>query len=283
MTLCVAAECEYKGEARFVFAKDFAVETEIAGAEIEAKWTRIGKADYTALMAGSLSRAMELADYIGQRLESDASDGETLLQIARFGAKELKYKLADEFVASRLGISYDRFLSEGTKILPGETHREMFESIGAITLGCSLLWLPFDADDGTRIIRINESGMVETCSHFAAIGSGLYIAEAALFQREQSNEKSLGDTIYHIYEAMKLGSAAPGVGKSFSLHIISPPAASSGKVRMHWITSDYDKYMDRMFEKFGPKKISGIKFRPRFLKVNRFTATGAQIDVEGKD
>jgi len=33
MTLCVAAECVHDGEARFVFAKDFAVQTEISSAE----------------------------------------------------------------------------------------------------------------------------------------------------------------------------------------------------------------------------------------------------------
>jgi len=179
MTLCVAAECEYEGEARFVFAKDFEVETEIASAEIEAKWTRIGKADYPALLAGSGSRAMELADDIGQRLDSD-SGNDTLVQIARFGVKEFKHKLADEFVGSRLGIGYDKFLADGSRILPPETHREMFDSISTMTLGCSLLWLPFDDDDGTNIIRIGETGIVERCSHFAAIGSGMYIAEASL-------------------------------------------------------------------------------------------------------
>jgi hypothetical protein len=276
MTLCVAAECEHEGKARFVFAKDFEVETEIASAEIEAKWTRIGKADYPALMAGSGSRAIELADEIGQRLDGNDSDNESFVQIARFGVKEFKYKLADEVVASRLGIGYDRFLAEGARMLPSEVHREMLDAINAMTLGCSLLWLPFDANNGTHIVRIHDSGMVETCSHFAAIGSGMYIAESSLFQREQSNEKTLGDTVYHIYEAMKLGSAAPGVGKSFSLHIVSPPAPPSQQVRMHWITEDYDKYMERMFAKFGPKKTSGILYRSRFVKLNKFGPTGSQ-------
>lgn len=278
MTLCVAAECVYESEARFVFAKDFAVETEIASAEIEAKWTRIGKADYPALIAGSASRAIELADVISGRLDGDASDGETLIQIARSGVKEFKFRLADEYTGSHLGIGYERFLAEGTRILPVETHREMVEGIRTITLGCSILWLPFGADDDTHIIRINESGFVETCTHFAAIGSGMYIAEASLFQREQSNEKSLGDTVYHIYEAMKLGAAAPGVGTSFSLHIVSPPNSPSGQVKLQWITPEYDKYMEKMFAKFGPKKTSGISFQPRGVKVNKFTASGVPID-----
>jgi 20S proteasome alpha/beta subunit len=158
----------------------------------------------------------------------------------------------------------------------------MFDAITAMTLGCSLLWLPFDANNSTHIIRIHESGVVETCSHFAAIGSGMYIAESSLFQREQSNEKSLGDMVYHIYEAMKLGSAAPGVGKNFSLHIVSPPTPPSEQVKMHWITEEYDKYMDRMFAKFGPKKTSGILYRPRFVKLNKFSPTGAQMDEEIK-
>jgi hypothetical protein len=278
MTLCVAAECVHKGEGRFVFAKDFAVETEISSAEIEAKWTHIGKAEFPALMAGSGSRALELAGLIGDRLDSDASDDETLIQIARSGVKEFKYKLADEYVGSRLGIGYDKFLAEGAQILPAETHREMFDVISAITLGCSLLWLPFDADNSTIIMRINDSGLVERCSNFAAIGSGMYIAEAALFQREQSNEKSLGDTIYHVYEAMKLGAAAPGVGENFSLHIVSAPTSSSGQIKLQWVTEDYDKYLDRMFERFGPKKTSGIKFRSRAVKLNRFTASGVPVD-----
>ncbi len=278
MTLCVAAECEHRGKARFVFAKDFAVETEVAKAEIEAKWTRIGKADYIALMAGSGSRAIELADHIGQRLDDNAVRDETLVQIARFGVKEFKNRLAGEFVGSRLGIDYDRFLEHGIRLLPPDTYREMVEEISTITLGCSLLWLPFDANDGSHIIRIHETGMVETCTHFAAIGSGQYVAEAALFQREQSNQKSLGDTVYHIYEAMKLGSAAPGVGKSFSLHIQSPPEGSDGQVKIQWISEKYDKYMDKMFAKFGPKKTSGIRFLPRAVKTNRFTATGAPIE-----
>lgn len=278
MTLCVAAECVHDGEARFVFAKDFAVETEVASAEIEAKWTRIGKADYPALMAGSASRAIVLAGVIGDRLDSDGSDDETLIQIARSGVKQFKFRLADEYTGSHLGVGYEKFLAEGAQILPAETHRDMLEGIRAITLGCSILWLPFDADDATHVIRINESGFVETCTHFAAIGSGMYIAEASLFQREQSNEKSLGDTIYHIYEAMKLGAAAPGVGTDFSLHIVSPPKSPSGQVKLQWITGEYDKYMEKMFAKFGPKKTSGIKFRPRSVKVNRFTPSGVPID-----
>jgi hypothetical protein len=278
VTLCVAAECVHEGEARFVFAKDFAVETEVASAEIEAKWTRIGKADLPALIAGSASRALELAGVIGERLDSDASNGETLIQIARSGVKEFKYKLADEYIGTHLGIGYDRFLTEGAQILPAETRREMVEGVRSITLGCSLLWLPFDSDDSTVIIRINDSGFVERCSHFAAIGSGMYIAEASLFQREQSNEKSLGDTIYHIYEAMKLGAAAPGVGENFSLHIVSAPKSPSEQVKLQWITADYDKYMEKMFMKFGPKKVTEIKFRPSFVKLNKFAPTGEPID-----
>lgn len=63
--------------------------------------------------------------------------------------------------------------------------------------------------------------MVERCSHFAAIGSGTYVAESALFYREHTGGESLGTAIYNVYEAMKLGAKAPGVGEKFSLHIAS--------------------------------------------------------------
>ena len=190
--------------------------------------------------------------------------------------KEFKYKLADEYVGSRLGIGYDKFLADGIQVIPPEVHAKCLT-----TLVQSRWDVPCSGCRSTPaiiIIRINDSGLVERCSNFAAIASGMFIAEASLFQREHSGEISLGDAVYHVYEAMRLGSAAPGVGEKFSLHIVSPPTSKSGRIRLQWTTEDYEKYMDKMLKKFGPKKTSGFKFRSRAVKLNKFTPSGVPID-----
>lgn len=273
MTLCIAAECSHEGRYRYVFAKDFAVETEIAKAEIEAKYTYIGRAEHPALMAGTVNRALELAGLIGDRLDSNTSDTDTLVQIARNGARDLKYKIADEYVAARLGLTYERLIADGARLLPSETYREIFDDIGRITLGCSLLWLAFGPEGETVLIRVNDNGTVDRCTHFAAIGSGYFIAEGALFQRAQNNESSLGRTIYHVYEAMKLGAAAPGVGKRFSMHIASPDTSEEA-VAWEELSGAYHKYLETAFRKYGPKRPVGMAYRSEFVRHSKFDARG---------
>lgn len=270
LTLCVAAECTQGNRNKVVFAKDFKVESGTASAEIEAKYTYISKSEFPALFAGTASRAIELADVLGQRFDDETIADEAIVDIARYGVRTLKSKVADEYIGALVGIEYERFLSEGSKILTPEKHRELMDEVTRLEIGCSMLWLGFDHKNDTHIVRINENGMVERCSHFAAIGSGLYIAEAALFQREQKNECSLGLTIYNVYEAMRLGACAPGVGEKFSLHIAS---FGSGDDTVRWeeITEDYYTFLESKFQRYGPKKVSAIPYKPRWVEQSEFT------------
>lgn len=136
MTLCLAAECTHQGKSCFVFAKDFQLQTAISSGEIEAKYTWIGKAEYPALFANSPSRGIELADAIGQRLESEESNGQTFVEIARHGVMELKRRVANEYVGALLGVSWDRVLAEGQSILTEQAHREIEDDVRRLQIDC---------------------------------------------------------------------------------------------------------------------------------------------------
>ena len=269
MTLCLAAECTYKGQDHYVFAKDFKVETGTSSGEIEAKYTWIGKAEYPALFANSPSRAMELASLISQWLDSDESSGQEFVEIARHGVRELKRRVANEYVGALLGITWDKIVEGTQTILSQEKRREIEDEVSRLPIKCSLLWMAFD-EKSTHLIHVDEDGSVERRGHFCAIGSGGYVAESALFYREHKNESSLGTAIYNVYEAMKLGSKAPGVGEKFSVHIASH-VEGSNKIAWKEITDEYYDFLEKQFAKFGPKKTGEVPLRARWIEETDFT------------
>jgi Proteasome subunit len=268
VTLCLAAECTHEGKSQYVFAKDFKVETGTSAGEIEAKYTWIGKVEYPALFANSPSRAMELADLIGQRLDSDESNQETFVEVARHGVRELKRRVANEYVGALLGITWDKVIGGTQTILTPEKRREIEDDVSRLQIKCSLLWMAFD-EKHTHLIHVDEDGSVDRRSHFCAIGSGGYVAESALFYREHKNEASLGTAIYNVYEAMKLGAKAPGVGEKFSLHIAS---SDEGKDKITWqeITDEYYELLEKQFAKFGPKKTGDVPLRAKWIEESNF-------------
>lgn len=254
MTLCVAAECMDRGIEKVVFAADFAVESEFGKAEIEHKTAYIGKEEFPVLMAGSGTRARELMTYIDEVWKEPESENRNFLEACKEAIRRHKYNLADEYVSSRFGLPYVTLLGEMRQAVPDEQYREVMADIGRIRMGCDLIVVYFDGIE-SLVLRINDSGAIELCTNFAAIGSGLYLAEASLFQREHSASDSLALTIYHVYEAMKVGSLAPGVGKKFVMGIAH--LGDDGYVRWFYLQPKYLKALESEYRKFGPRNISG--------------------------
>lgn len=279
MTLCVAAEC--KRHKRFfnaiVFATDFAVEGEIASADIGRKMV-CGSAEwYPILLAGTQTRALTLARLIlgvvesqRQPLDKDSFplDWDAILSESVLRAKHL---IANEIVSSRFGITYSKFLEVGKASFPDDVFRDTISDISRSSLDCWLLVLSF-SHTHARIYRISDAGVVEACDHFAAIGSGYYIAEGSLFQRSQNIENDLGTTIYDVYEAMKLDSIAPGVSDKFQIGIAEwdwyeqPNPHNHGEVKISFLEPKYYVYLAKRFARFGPKQISTVRLKPRLIK-----------------
>ncbi|HZL69586.1 MAG TPA: hypothetical protein VFC29_19900 [Candidatus Limnocylindrales bacterium] len=256
MTLCVAAQCVDGEKNKVVFASDFSVETEISSAEIESKLGFVGDEDYPVLYAGSSSRARELGNVLNDILMARGEEESGLMSdYCKQAVKQQKAKLADEYVGALLGMSFESLLRQRDRF-PEELYRDTLNEIARMSLGCDLVLIAFSSGQ-SQLIRINGTGVnvggTELCFNFAAIGSGFYLAEASLFQREHSSDDSLEDTIYQVYEAMVLGAKAPGVGEDFHISI-----ASDAGDHIEWEHLDdalYFDYLAKQFRKFGPKEL----------------------------
>jgi len=279
MTLCVAAEC--KRHKRFfnavVFATDFEVEGGIASAQIGMKVAMVTSEEYPILMAGTMTRAIELAQVIygvAERQLSPRDKDNIPLNwdvVLRDGIRAQKRSLANELVSGRFGMTYEDFVRIGKTSFPDDIYRETMAEIARLSLDCELLVLAFHHTD-PRLYRLNPTGMVETCQNFAAVGSGSYIAEASLFQRSQSSANDLGTTIYNVYEAMRLGSIAPGVGDKFQIGVAEwswyedPNPLNRGEVKISFLVPAYYQYLAKRFARFGPKPVSTIRLKPGLIK-----------------
>jgi hypothetical protein len=295
MTLCVAAHCyEWKeSKHKVVFAADLEMEGPTARAAIAQKARFVGPHNFPVLLAGTTTRAIDLANTIDRVLRRDEKPRGSLVPFAENQSvpyKELleeavlaqKRKIAAEMVAGAFGIGYQDFLDKGKETLPDDVYREMVYEINRTTLGCSLLVVAYN-EFTPHIFRIGETGLVETCESFAAIGSGSYIAESTLFQREHHEHTKLGKGIYNVYEAMKLGGHAPGVSSEFEIYIAEwdyfrerKVAGYEGSVAFKVIGEKYQEYLLKLFKRYGPKP-----FDTAALKRNLIEGPGIELTQRG--
>ena len=192
MTLCIAALCSQGGNPRIVISTDWKMESEIATAEIQDKlyWIR---EDWPVLLAGTFTRAFQLKETYRSFIDRSQLQLATMLrsEFMEFLRQPLilyKHRLADEFIGGRLGIPYDVFLAN-RGWFPETTYTELLTSVRRLLLDCQLL-MPMFLFGDAYLWRINDEAL-EYCDNFAAIGTGMHIAEASLCQRKQDENTSL--------------------------------------------------------------------------------------------
>ncbi len=277
MTLCIAAECLQPNRPfrAVVFAADFQVEGEMARADIGQKIALLPHEDFPVLMAGTQTRALELTSAISHFLGSAASKlGEEYVPpqwdaVFTEALLNQKMRIAHEIVSSRFGIPYTDFVKNGKEWFPEDIFRDTINTITQASLDCYLIVVAF-SQTTPKLYRISPNATVETCENFAAIGSGYYIAESCLYQRSQHAGFDLGTTIYNVYEAMRLGSKAPGVGDHFQIGVAEweywGTPTNEGNVKLSYLKPQYYSYLEGKFMKYGPRPLAQVGLRPRLLK-----------------
>jgi hypothetical protein len=264
MTLCVAAQCVDNSKDKVVVAFEFSMESGIAQAEIEQrKLNWIGCEHFPVLMAGTHSRCRELIGHISQAWHERAG-GVAFVACCREGIKRFKHMLANEYVGARLGMSYDDLLGKKRIAVPRAQYSELLTDIARMKLGGELLIVYFDGGE-SELVRIQDDGTLELCSNFAAIGSGMFIAESVFFQREYMRGNNLANSLYHVYEAMRLGAHGPGVGTTFIMGVVQ---FHSGMNDALWtfVEPGYLNLLEGEFQNFGPKPLKKQVIHRNFLR-----------------
>lgn len=270
MTLCIAASCQDRRKPRVVIATDWKVSIQSATAEIQDKLYWIDD-NTPALIAGTISRAVELKDTyrnhferLGKRKSSPKASN--LPDMMKRPVGIYKQKLANEYVSLRLGLTYREFLEAvGKNQIPGAVSADIFDEISRISLQCQLIIVVFVGRD-PYIYRIDDDGNSHSCDNFAAIGSGSLIAEGVLYQREQESKMTLGRTLYHVFEAMKLGSIASDVGKEHTINIFYPPGEKQKDVAGDCLSEKAKAFLERKFDNLGPRKFSNMPLPKGFFE-----------------
>jgi hypothetical protein len=268
MTLCVAAACHDRGKPRIVIATDWRAEGYLAGADIQDKLYWVGD-DIVVLIAGTITKAIELKNTIVQYVEQIQAQklpgpkAADLCDFFRTPVVQFKRKLVQEHIGLQFGLSYTEFLQAiGLNQIPETIASEAMGEIKRLDQNCCLLLCMFDADGVPRILKVDSDGTLEIVESFAAIGSGSPIAESVLFQREHVEDDVLGASLYHVYEAMKLGSIAPGVGKEFTINVLYPPDREHPHLHGDVLNKRGMAFMEKEFRERGPKPFTNFKRLP---------------------
>jgi len=264
MTLCIAAACQDRGKPRVVIASDWKATDSVGTADIQDKLYWITE-DIPVLIAGSITRAIELKDTYKQYVEALAAQSspvqikqQDLNDHIKEPIKMFKRKLAEEYLSKRFGLNYDAFRTAVSKNeVPESIAIEAFADIAKLDMECELIIVVF-TDRQPYIFQIESDGRVENCEDFATIGSGSYIARGVLYQRKHENTVPLGPTVYHIFEAMKLGSIAPDVGEEHTINILYPPGERGKKMGVDTLTPGAERFLHRQFRRFGPKEFKRL-------------------------
>lgn len=266
MTLCIAAACQERTKPRIVIATDWRTENGIAGAEIQDKLYWIGK-NVAVMIAGTISRAIELKNTYVQFFEERErrnlpTTKANVIDVFKAPTIAYKRKLANEYTGLKYGLRYSEFLrSIAANQIPAEVAARVLSEIEKLEFDCELL-LCFFLEGDSYILQVESDGSINVCESFGAIGSGSYIAESALFQREHEPDSTLGAGLYHVFEAMKLGTIAPGVGPDHTIDVLYPQGERDLEVSGYWLNDNGKKFMEREFKRRGPEKFSNFKKLP---------------------
>ena len=228
-----------------------AVDGPVAKADIADKLYWIFNKEWPVTIAGDITRAIELKEVYRLLMAKQADiTVDNIPSLMYRGLRIHKNRIIDEYVSRVLGVSYKRFREHGKDEFPLSIRRKVQEDASRLEFEGDLIVVPFI--ERTPLIFKIESGELEVCEQFAAIGSGGYIADGRLAAREHEETDTIQDALYNVFEAMELGKQAPGVGR-FLLAVVY--VGDDGKTVAEQPIGACWTALRKHFKEYGPKRI----------------------------
>lgn len=256
VTVCIGAICEttqtHRRHPKIILCTD--TRLSISGftsfdAGIKISWVSPG---ILGLMADDPSHAKDLfRQYYEHFVLSGKAEPFTLSNWAdelRKPVTQYKLKLIDEYFQRRWGVTYDEYLNGRLNVLPANTLDTIARELDALTLQCQAILAVFPMGTPKLLIVMEDATVVESAP-FAVIGSGAWIANAALCHRQYGDFLDLSQALYYVYEAKKLSEAEGHVGKNTHIFVYDGQELS-------FITPAAIDLLDAWFVKFGPQPLT---------------------------
>ena len=271
--LSIAAACQDRGKARIVIATERRVGATTATSEDADELCWLND-NVPVLIAGTVHRAVELRDTIADYLDQYYQQNPEPWSVTEYQVTNLikrpvamfKRQLAGEHTSLKFGLGYEEFKSSVSRQqIDALVANQTMQEISNIQLGCWLI-LTFFWEGKPKIYRIDTFGRVELCENFAAIGTGATVAESVLYQRKHGAGARLGPSVYHVFEAMKLGSVAPEGGLEHTLDVLYPPGAKKKDLTGERLTVAAKRFLESELNKLGPKPFKTLKLPSNALQ-----------------
>ena len=157
--------------------------------------------------------------------------------------------------------------------LPAETLSRISNEIEQLHFECQLI-VASHTKTGYRIFTIDSKGTVLQADGYAVIGSGSWIAQASLCQRQYSQNFTMPTAAYVIYEAKKLAENEPTVGKRTAMWVTHHRHGVIGLMDGSLLLPSEDArsatrgpdLLGSWFNLYGPQQIPNLEFPAGAIK-----------------
>jgi len=257
---------------RIVLCRDWRGEVpEVGSTDAVMKRRHLSK-EWVALLAGNTARAEELCLRYEYYLRDHTLTEENLTKEVRNVFHAYKRELANSYLQTTYGISFDYLVNGGKDKLGEQFTATCLDQISRLRVGAELIIAGFasvsDYVDDTTLqspilcaVSENHDGDVAISEEdFAVIGSGCNAARTMLFYRDQESGMQLMDTIYTVLEAKTMSRAVPGIGESVSIEVMYPD-----RPMMSISDAGYERCV-KMFARFGPRSIYDVRNREKWFE-----------------
>jgi hypothetical protein len=224
MTICIAANCQVAQAS--VVASDRMLSAPFLTLEFDHPDAKIDEISRScvALSAGDALAAHEvLSDGpgpVGQLHDPAISD---FVKQIRERFVDARKRLANEQILELRGLSFEQFYQHGAiNRLPPDLAMTLDDAIQRMRLGVAVIVAGVDRD-GPHIYGIEDPGTYSCYDRLSyhAIGSGHLHAMLALVAQNQHLSMGLNQTVFNVYCAKRAAEAAPGVGQSTEMRIVT--------------------------------------------------------------
>jgi hypothetical protein len=281
MTVCIAASCFEGDDPRIVICKDWRGEVEGLGSYDSVQKLKRLSGNWISLVANNISRAEELCLRYEYSLRANLFTEENFANELRRVFNEYKKAMADSFLRSKYGFSFDQLIAQGKTAFGEDFVSACFQDVSRLSVPADLIVAgfleTFDYEEkGVRlspmlasVSEANEGDPVILEGDYAAIGSGSSVARSMLLAREQSSDDSLMETVYSVFEAKTMCEDIPGVGDSFSVEIFYPDGS------LKTLSTEGNERCKELWRRFGfrsyttKKRADWFKFDDKYFEPYR--------------
>ena len=255
MTICIAAICDRRDDPKIVLCSDKRLDYgQVGSAEIGKKMGYVSRHCLALLAANNVTHAYELVAEYAHRFQS--FDRMLTLEELCAPPRILKKRYMEQAVQMRLGMALDELKESGQRILPPEVYSRMWNELESIKLECELILAAFSS--GKPYLFSFADGGVHPDHPFAVIGSGSWVANAALCQRGCNEQMPLSEVLYYVYEAKKMSEIVNGVGKKTQITVIAGGTKEDVLERFWELGVDDYKMLRDWYRQFGLKKFESV-------------------------